>query len=76
MIYECEERQRKRTVLSRRRNELLRRLNLLEDSLNKPELDSGVEKCLLDQLAWNYWPLSEVKRALSGRFDIVIIADA
>ena len=75
IIFERKGQRRKRTVLSRRRNTLLQRLNLLEESLRKSDLDIDVEKCLLDNLSWTFWSLLEVERALNGQFNIIVIAD-
>ena len=74
IIYERAGQRRKRTILSRRRDTLLKRLNCLEESL-KSDLDIDVEKCLLDNLSWTFWSLLEVEKVLNGRFDIIIVAD-
>jgi len=74
IIYERAGQRRKRTILSRRRDTLLERLNCLEESL-KSDLDIDVEKCLLDNLSWTFWSLLEVEKVLNGRFDIIIVAD-
>ena len=74
IIYERAGQRRKRTILSRRRDTLLKRLNCLEESL-KSDLDIDEESCLLDNLSWAFWSLLEVERALKGRFDIIKVAD-